>query len=91
MVQSTNKTQINAYFFFAAINANFSLSQRAQGSGKTLAYLLPVLAHLARLPGSGGSSVRRLRALIVVPTRDLAVQVGAVASAVAALLGIEVL
>lgn len=41
------------------------------GSGKTLSYALPVLQSLA---GAGGG-VHLLRALVVLPTRDLAVQV----------------
>lgn len=46
------------------------------GSGKTLSYALPVLQSLAA--ASGGAqhgSVHLLRALVVLPTRDLAVQV----------------
>mmetsp|Transcript_27876 Transcript_27876/g.54212 ORF Transcript_27876/g.54212 Transcript_27876/m.54212 type:complete len:635 (-) Transcript_27876:100-2004(-) len=39
------------------------------GSGKTLAYTLPILHALS------GRAVKRLRALVVVPTRDLALQV----------------
>ncbi|CAI7769027.1 unnamed protein product [Closterium sp. NIES-53] len=40
------------------------------GSGKTLAYALPVVQALA------GRVVRRVRAVVVLPTRDLAAQVG---------------
>ena len=49
------------------------------GSGKTLAFCLPVLQALAenQLPPAGRQ--RRLRALILVPTRELAVQIGEVA------------
>ena len=39
------------------------------GSGKTLAYVLPVVHSLAR------RQIRRLRALVVLPSRDLAIQV----------------
>lgn len=39
------------------------------GSGKTLAYVIPIIQHLYQ------RVVRRLRCLVVVPTRDLAVQV----------------
>jgi superfamily II DNA/RNA helicase len=42
------------------------------GSGKTAAYLLPILEHLARAPEA---APRRLRALVLVPTRELAAQV----------------
>ena len=49
------------------------------GSGKTLAFCLPVLQALAenQLPPAGRQ--RRVRALILVPTRELAVQIGEVA------------
>ncbi|MDM0076178.1 DEAD/DEAH box helicase [Variovorax sp. J2P1-59] len=43
------------------------------GSGKTAAFSLPLLQRLAREPRS---SPRRLQALILVPTRELAAQVG---------------
>ena len=49
------------------------------GSGKTLSFCLPVLQALAenQLPPAGRQ--RRVRALILVPTRELAVQIGDVA------------
>lgn len=50
----------------------------ATGSGKTVAYLLPIVAALKAAPGLG-----RLRALIVVPTRELVAQVASVASQLA--------
>ncbi len=43
------------------------------GSGKTIAYVLPVLQQLVL---SAPAQPRRLRALILVPTRELAAQVG---------------
>lgn len=52
------------------------------GSGKTLAYALPVLQALA------GRAVPRLRALAVLPTRDLAAQVFAVLSELCPALGL---
>jgi ATP-dependent RNA helicase RhlE len=42
------------------------------GSGKTAAFVLPILELLARTPRA---SPRRLRALILVPTRELAAQI----------------
>ena len=44
------------------------------GTGKTAAFLLPVLQRLA-----GGPASRRPRALVVAPTRELAVQIGEMA------------
>lgn len=54
------------------------------GSGKTLAYALPVLNALA------GRAVPRLRALVVAPTRDLALQVRGVFRRLAKPLGLWV-
>lgn len=48
------------------------------GSGKTIAYLLPMIAALKTFAGSG-----KLKALIVVPTRELVMQVAAVAESLA--------
>ncbi len=48
---------------------------RAQtGSGKTLAFGLPLLHQLA---GEAAQNPRQVRALVLVPTRELAIQVGA--------------
>jgi ATP-dependent RNA helicase DDX51/DBP6 len=51
----------------------------ATGSGKTIAYLLPMIEAMKADPGSHG----RLRGLIVVPTRELVMQVAAVAESLA--------
>ncbi|HSW15795.1 MAG TPA: DEAD/DEAH box helicase [Ramlibacter sp.] len=45
------------------------------GSGKTAAFVLPLLQRLASAPAQGG---RRVRALVLAPTRELAAQVGEV-------------
>lgn len=50
----------------------------ATGSGKTIAYLLPIIEALKRNLGTG-----RLKALVVVPTRELVVQVAAVTESLA--------
>lgn len=47
----------------------------AQGSGKTLAYGLPILHYLLSQPCHSKKTKRRLRALILAPTRELALQV----------------
>ncbi|MDB5867795.1 MAG: box helicase-like [Polaromonas sp.] len=44
------------------------------GSGKTAAFALPLLHRLAEAPAAG--RVRRIRGLVLVPTRELAAQVG---------------
>ncbi|KAJ3113793.1 ATP-dependent RNA helicase dbp6 [Physocladia obscura] len=59
------------------------LVSSATGSGKTLAYVLPILDYLISNPATATTGqttatarvIPRLRALIVVPTRDLAIQV----------------
>lgn len=54
------------------------------GSGKTLAYALPIVQMLS------SRVIRRLRALIVLPTRDLAIQVKGVFDAIAPAVGLSV-
>jgi ATP-dependent RNA helicase DDX24/MAK5 len=46
-----------------------------QGSGKTLAYGLPILQHLLQTKSHSSSTKRRIQALILAPTRELALQV----------------
>jgi ATP-dependent RNA helicase DDX24/MAK5 len=47
----------------------------SQGSGKTLAYGLPILHHLLSQPQPTPGKKRHVRALILAPTRELALQV----------------
>ncbi|TXG47985.1 hypothetical protein EZV62_027279 [Acer yangbiense] len=54
------------------------------GSGKTLAYALPIVQTLSK------RAVRCLRALVVLPTRDLALQVKEVFAAIAPAVGLSV-
>lgn len=54
------------------------------GSGKTLAYALPVVQSLV------GRKLPRLRAIVVVPTRDLAIQVSRVFTGLTQHLGVAV-
>jgi ATP-dependent RNA helicase DDX51/DBP6 len=45
------------------------------GSGKTLAYAVPIIDHLLKKPSSFASVYKNLRALVLLPSRELAVQV----------------
>lgn len=45
------------------------------GTGKTAAFAIPILHHLNKLQ-NGQQGKRRLKALIVTPTRELAIQIG---------------
>ncbi len=62
---------------------------RAQtGSGKTIAFAVPIVTRLAATPSTPGV-VRLPRALVLVPTRELANQVEAVLSPLARALGLR--
>ncbi len=54
------------------------------GTGKTAAFVLPILQRLARAPRNG-----KIRALVVAPTRELAAQIGERADAYGANVGIK--
>lgn len=57
----------------AALQRKDVLGSAQTGSGKTVAFALPLLQHV----GMGNTATpRRVRALVLVPTRELAVQVG---------------
>ena len=63
-------TPIQSATIPAALNGRDILGSAETGTGKTAAYLLPVLQKLIDSPGD-----RQPRALVVVPTRELALQV----------------
>lgn len=65
----------------AAVNGRDVLASAQTGSGKTLAFVLPILNRLTLEVGSRSATSRHVRqpaALVLVPTRELAVQVGEV-------------
>jgi superfamily II DNA/RNA helicase len=67
------------YFFFSLIGGDAMVGAQT-GTGKTLTYLLPVLSALVAAERRGEPSApNRPRALVVVPSRELAQQVVAVA------------
>jgi superfamily II DNA/RNA helicase len=57
--------------------------QAPTGTGKTASFLLPLLQGLLALPGIEAQRPRRLYALVLSPTRELAAQIGAAAQALA--------
>ncbi|GAB2450160.1 DEAD/DEAH box helicase [Xylanimonas ulmi] len=61
------------------------LGRGRTGSGKTIAFALPVVTRLA----SGRRAPRRPRALILAPTRELALQIDATTAPLAAALGLR--
>ena len=64
----------------AALEGRDVWASARTGSGKTAAFLLPVLEHLAKRRRTPAESVR---ALVLVPTRELGAQIGDVATALA--------
>ncbi|EFB14381.1 hypothetical protein PANDA_022388, partial [Ailuropoda melanoleuca] len=61
------------------------------GSGKTLGYLLPLLQRLLGQPSLDSHSITAPRGLVLVPSRELAKQVRAVAQPLGISLGLQVL
>jgi ATP-dependent RNA helicase RhlE len=55
----------------------------ATGSGKTLAFVLPLLQHLSKDRAAYEDRSQRVRTLVLVPTRELAIQIEAVAQSFA--------
>lgn len=69
----TGPTPIQAAALPAALAGRDLLGSADTGSGKTAAFALPVLQRLVAI---GERSPRRTQALVLVPTRELAAQVG---------------
>jgi superfamily II DNA/RNA helicase len=66
------------------------IGQARTGTGKTLAFGIPLLQRLGEPAGSSGQASNAPRALVVVPTRELAIQVAEDLAAAGSLLGIKV-
>ncbi|MFM8282423.1 MAG: DEAD/DEAH box helicase [Planctomycetaceae bacterium] len=66
----TAPTPVQAGFIPRAVTGRDVMGQARTGTGKTAAFVLPILEAMAR-PGRGAGT----RALVLVPTRELAVQV----------------
>ena len=70
-----NCTPIQAKTLPLALNGVDVAGQAQTGTGKTAAYLLATMAYLLERPSPPNRSQRQPRALIVAPTRELAVQI----------------
>lgn len=68
-------TAIQAQVLPAALQGRDVLGLAPTGSGKTAAFLLPLLQRLLGEPGLAAQRPRPLRALILAPTRELAMQI----------------
>src|ERR1043166_431032 len=68
-VQFTTPTPVQAAAIPQALEGKDLLATAQTGTGKTLAFLIPVMEKLLKNPGPG------LAALVLVPTRELAMQV----------------
>jgi ATP-dependent RNA helicase RhlE len=76
-------TPIQALAIPAILQGRDVLGAAPTGSGKTAAFLLPLLQRLLAEPGLAEQRPRPLRALVLAPTRELAAQIEAAARALA--------
>ena len=74
----------------AVLQGRDVLAQAATGSGKTAGFVLPLLQRILSQPGVLHDRPRRLVALVLAPSRELAAQIGAAAQALAPQLKTEV-
>ena len=58
----------------AILDGNDVLAHSVTGSGKTAAYLLPILEKFIKMKNAKAASIGRLRFLVLQPTRELAAQ-----------------
>ena len=71
----TNPTSVQERAIPVVLEGRDLIACAQTGTGKTAAFLLPILQHLA-----GGTRSRHPRALVVSPTRELAAQIGDMAT-----------
>ncbi|KAG9536413.1 ATP-dependent RNA helicase DBP9, partial [Aureobasidium melanogenum] len=96
LLQAINKekfaapTPVQARAIPLALSGKDILARARTGSGKTAAYLLPILQSILHRKSAQPSSTKSTSALVLVPTRELAGQVAKVALSFAAFCGQEV-
>lgn len=73
--QYKKPTAIQEQAIPALLNGKDLLGCAQTGTGKTAAFAIPILQKLSQA-GRGGEGARPIRALILAPTRELAIQIG---------------
>ena len=76
-------TDVQAAVIPAVLAGRDVCAQAPTGAGKTASFVLPLLQRLLAKPGVADERPRRLRVLVLAPTRELAVQTGAATQALA--------
>lgn len=71
----THPTPIQEQSIPILLNRNDLLGCAQTGTGKTAAFAVPILQHLFLDPKSTSNNQRKIRALIMTPTRELAIQI----------------
>ena len=79
----TRPTAVQSAVVPAILQGRDVLAQAPTGAGKTAAFLLPLLQSLLAVPDVAQARPRRLFALVLSPTRELAAQTGAAAQMLA--------
>ncbi|MBF8270660.1 MAG: DNA/RNA helicase, superfamily II [Gammaproteobacteria bacterium] len=75
LIKFTHCTPIQAESLPLMLAGKDVAGQAQTGTGKTAAYLLTILQHLLQHPGHDDPQKAPLRALIISPTRELAIQI----------------
>ncbi|RMJ27078.1 hypothetical protein PHISP_02026 [Aspergillus sp. HF37] len=88
----TAMTDVQSQTFHKTLQGNDVLAQAKTGTGKTIAYLVPVLQSLMNSPRSppSGRGTAEVRSMIISPTRELAEQIAVQARLLAAGTGLKV-
>ena len=71
----TTPTSIQAQSIPLALNKEDILGSARTGTGKTAAFAIPIIQHLS-LEKQHDTGRRKISALVITPTRELAIQIG---------------
>jgi ATP-dependent RNA helicase RhlE len=71
----TEPTPVQAESIPLILDGRDLLAGAQTGTGKTAAFVLPILQRLTQTGGAGSNNRRRVRALVLTPTRELCLQV----------------